>query len=236
MRAGSAAGAAEKADLAMPGDTLPDRHGLAVQMGVAGRDAVAVVDLDDLAVIVTISGIGHDAGRGRVDRGHVGRPQIDTGVIGRMAVDRIAAHAERAAELIALERRRYRQRLDQIAQCRGLFRAHRRRGLAGGRRDKRAAQTALDPELGKHVFYIHPGRGEHALDLRKGAAIDRGDCGCSGHRRGGRPGRLGGRRAGHDDRNLAGLFGGWRRRQDRRGRGSHCGRGRSSRSSFGDGP
>src|SRR5438045_7776607 len=77
MRAGSAAGAAEKADLAMPGDTLPDRHGLTVQMGVAGRDAVAVIDLDDLAVIVTISGIGHDAGRGRVDRGHVRRPQLD---------------------------------------------------------------------------------------------------------------------------------------------------------------
>src|SRR5437762_10748314 len=94
MRAGSAAGAAEKADVASPADTLPDRHGLAVQMGVAGRDAVAVVDLDDLAVIVAIPGIGHDAGRGRVDRGHVGRPQIDTGVIGRMAVDRIAAHAE----------------------------------------------------------------------------------------------------------------------------------------------
>src|SRR5437762_11665819 len=90
MRAGSAPGAAEKADLAMPGDTLSDRHSLAVQMGVAGRDAVAVVDLDDLAVIVTTSGIGHDAGRGRVDRGHVRRPQIDTGAIGRTGIVRTA--------------------------------------------------------------------------------------------------------------------------------------------------
>src|SRR5207302_4984687 len=61
MRAGRAAGAAEEADLAMARDALPDRHGLAVQMGVAGRDAVAVVDLDDLAVVVAIPGIGHDA-------------------------------------------------------------------------------------------------------------------------------------------------------------------------------
>ena len=77
-----------------------------MQMRVAGRDAVAVVDFDDLTIIVAIAGIGHDAGRRGIDRRHVRRPEIVTGLIGRVAVDGIAAHAERTAELVTLERRR----------------------------------------------------------------------------------------------------------------------------------
>ena len=60
MRPGRAAGAAEKADLGLRRDMLPDRHGRAVQVPVAGREPVAVVDLDDLAVIVAIAGERHD--------------------------------------------------------------------------------------------------------------------------------------------------------------------------------
>src|SRR5438477_10178838 len=116
MRTGRSAGAAEETDLGMPRHALPDRYGLAVKMGVAARDAVTVVDLDDLAVIVAIPGIGHGPCRRRVDRRHVGRLQIDPGMVGGMAVDRVAAHPERAAELIAFERRRNRQRLDQRSE------------------------------------------------------------------------------------------------------------------------
>src|SRR5204862_5470476 len=61
MRTGGPAGAAEESDLAMSRDPLADRDGLAVQMRVTGRDAVAMVDLDDLAVIVAIPGISHNA-------------------------------------------------------------------------------------------------------------------------------------------------------------------------------
>src|SRR5205823_14470407 len=59
VRAGGPAGAAEKSDLAVPRDPLADRDGLAMKMRIAGGDAVAVIDFDDLAVIVAIPGIGH---------------------------------------------------------------------------------------------------------------------------------------------------------------------------------
>src|SRR5215469_15499642 len=68
MRTGRAAGRAEIADLLVQPDPLPDRHGERMQMRVARGDAVAVIDLDDLAVIVAIPGIGHDARRGRKNR------------------------------------------------------------------------------------------------------------------------------------------------------------------------
>src|SRR4051794_38412777 len=103
VRSGGAAGAAEEADLAVPGDMLPDRDRETMQVGVAGGDAVTVVDLDDLAVIVAISGEGHDTGSGGIDRGHVGGAEIEPGVIGGAAVDRIAAHPEAAADLVALQ-------------------------------------------------------------------------------------------------------------------------------------
>src|SRR5579884_1116171 len=112
VRAGGAAGAAEIADLGMRPDMLADRDGEAVEMGVAGRDAVAVIDLDDLAVIVAVAGIGHRAGGGGVDRRFVRRVEIEPGMERRAAVDRVVAHPERAADLVACERRRNRQRLD----------------------------------------------------------------------------------------------------------------------------
>src|ERR1700736_2952271 len=77
VRAGAAAAGAEIADLLMRADPLADRDGKAVEMCVARSDAVAVVDLDDLAVIVAIGGKGHRARRGRVDRRVVRRGEID---------------------------------------------------------------------------------------------------------------------------------------------------------------
>ncbi len=199
----------------MSRDALADRYGLAVEMGVAAGDAVAVVDLDDLAVIVAVTGIGHDAGCRRVDGRHVRRPQIDPGVIGRVAVDRIAAHSEGAAELIAFERCRNRQCLDQRAQRGELLRADRRGVLACRRRNERAAFAAVHPELREHMLDVDPGRRQHPLDLRKGAAID------GGHGRRGCPRRFGssrfcGRRRGNDDGNLARRLGGWDSGRNRR--------------------
>src|SRR5437016_3796979 len=104
--AGAAAGAAEKADLLMLGDPLPDRDDVAVKMGVKGGDAVSVIDLDHLAVVAVIPGVGHGPRRGGVNRRHVGRRQIDPGMKGRAAIERIAARAEPALELIIIERHR----------------------------------------------------------------------------------------------------------------------------------
>src|SRR5689334_4554411 len=73
MRPGAAAGAAEKADLLMLGDPLPDRNDIAVKMGIKGGDAVSVIDLDHLAIVADIAGVGHDSRRGGMNRGHVGR-------------------------------------------------------------------------------------------------------------------------------------------------------------------
>src|SRR5204863_5216057 len=106
VRAGGAPGAAEEADLAVRRDALPDRHSLAMEMRIAGRDAIAVVDFDDLAVIVAITGIGHDARCRGVDRRHVGRPEIEPGMKRRAAIDRVATHPETAADLIAPKGRR----------------------------------------------------------------------------------------------------------------------------------
>src|SRR5438874_10131238 len=97
--AGAAAGAAEKADLLMLGDPLPDRNDVAVKMGVKGGDAVSVIDLDHLAVVAVIAGVGHGPCRGGMNRGHVRRRQVDRGVKARAAIERIAARAEPALEL-----------------------------------------------------------------------------------------------------------------------------------------
>src|SRR5271169_4564098 len=72
MGPGTAAGAAEKADRLMLGDPLPDRNDIAVKVGVKGGDAVSVIDLDHLAVVAVIAGVGHDPRCGRMNRGHVG--------------------------------------------------------------------------------------------------------------------------------------------------------------------
>ena len=62
-------------------DPVADRYGLSVQMRIAGRNAIAVVDLDDLAVSAAVTGIGHHASRGGVNRGHVCGFEVDPGVL-----------------------------------------------------------------------------------------------------------------------------------------------------------
>ena len=156
MRAGSAAGAAEETDLGTAGDALPDRDDVSVQMAITRRNAIAVIDFDDLAVIVAIAGIGHHAGSGRIDRRHVGRPEIFAGMEGAAAVHRIAADPERAADLVAFKRRRDRQDLGQGAQRREFLRGQGIRVLAAGRHE-RAAHPAIHPQLGEKSGDVYPG-------------------------------------------------------------------------------
>src|SRR3954453_20240200 len=103
VRAGGAAGAAQKTDLGAASDALTDRNEISVEMPIAGGDAVAVVDLDDFAVIVAITGIGHGPRRGGVSRGHVRGAEILDGMEGAPAVYRMPAGPDRAGGLIAAQ-------------------------------------------------------------------------------------------------------------------------------------
>src|SRR5262249_37132970 len=109
VRARTAAGASEKPDLFMFGDPLSDRHDIAVKMAVNGRDAVSVIDFDDLAVIAEVAGIGYGSCSGRMNRRHVRCRQVDPGMKGRTVIEWIAARAKSAFELIVIERHRQRQ-------------------------------------------------------------------------------------------------------------------------------
>ena len=174
MRPGGAAGAAEEADLGLRRDALADRYRGAVQMCIARGDAVAVVDLDDLAVIVAVAGEGHHPGRRGIDRRHVGRQEIDPGMQRGAAVDRIAPHPEPAADVIAGEWRRHRQRPDQVLQRRELFRAHRGLGMgAARRRDERTALAGAHAVLREETTDIDAGRGEDPLELCQPAGARR---------------------------------------------------------------
>src|SRR5271166_5862906 len=106
MRAGTTAGGPEEADLRMRIDPLAHRDGVTVHMAVDGGNPIAMVDLDDLAVIAAISGKGDDPGPCRVDGRHIGRDKIEPGVEGRPAIEWIISRTEPAADLIAFERRR----------------------------------------------------------------------------------------------------------------------------------
>jgi len=175
MGSGTAAGAAEKTDLLMLGDPLPDRDDIAVKMGVKGGDAVSVIDLDHLAIVADIAGVGHDPRRGGMNRGHVGRRQIDPGVERRPAIERIVARAEPALELVIIERHRQRQRFHQAAELFHLVRRHRVRRIGFWRRHKRTALAAalaavLGGQLRKQAVDIQTGRGEQAPNFRDGLA------------------------------------------------------------------
>ena len=75
-------------------------------MAVAGGDAAAVVDLDEVAVAARIPARAkHGAVGGRIDRRPVGSGKVDAGVHCRAGMERIGADAEAAGEFdIRLDR------------------------------------------------------------------------------------------------------------------------------------
>src|ERR1700722_20506783 len=99
MRAGGAPGRAD------PADPLPDANALADanvdlrQMTVAGGKAVAVIDLDHLAVAAAPAGRRHRSRRRGVGRLAVAAAELDTRVHRRHMQERIDAHAERRREI-----------------------------------------------------------------------------------------------------------------------------------------
>jgi hypothetical protein len=77
MRAGAAAGAAEFTDPGMRADALAARDHDAVEMGVARRDAVAVINVDNLAIAFLDAGEANSTRRRTVDGGTIGRIEIE---------------------------------------------------------------------------------------------------------------------------------------------------------------
>src|SRR5215218_3114448 len=105
MGAGRAAGRADAADERAGRNLLagddPDRG----EVGVAGREAVAVVDLDHAAVAAGIFGRRDRAGGGRPRVGAVFGLEVEPGVHRRSAGEGIDAHAEAAREICLGARR-----------------------------------------------------------------------------------------------------------------------------------
>ena len=97
MRAGGAAGRADAADDVADLDVLADAHVDRRQMAVAGRELVAVVDLDHLAVAAVPAGGDDGAGGGGAHRIAGVAAHVHAGVHRRTTEERIGAHAERGA-------------------------------------------------------------------------------------------------------------------------------------------
>src|SRR5260221_12390045 len=96
VRAGRSARAAGVTHDRALGDDLPEGDVEAAEMPVAGRDAVAVVDLDHVAVAAGVGGRDYGAaGRGARGGAH-GRAEIDAGVHGRAPADGGHARPEAA--------------------------------------------------------------------------------------------------------------------------------------------
>src|SRR4051812_18972198 len=75
-------------------------------MAVAGLDALAVVDLDEIAVAAAVPfGAVDDAVGGGVDRGAERAGEIDPGMHGGAAAERIGADAEAAGEVHRIAQR-----------------------------------------------------------------------------------------------------------------------------------
>ena len=69
------------------------------QVAIARRDALAVIDLDQIAVAAAAVGMGDDAVGGGIDRGADGTGNVDAGMHRRGAAERVGADAEVAGEL-----------------------------------------------------------------------------------------------------------------------------------------
>src|SRR3546814_1100715 len=105
VAAGRAAGRAHLGDLLPRGDARADRGVEAGQVGVARHDALAVVDLDDIAVTRAAADERHAARRRGEDRGAERPGEIEPGV-----------HRARAGEgivAIAVARREHQHRSEE---------------------------------------------------------------------------------------------------------------------------
>jgi hypothetical protein len=102
VRTRGAPGASEKTDLRLRLDPLTHRNGAAMHVRVEGSDAVAVVNLDDLAVRTPIAGAGHDPRRRGINRRHIGCVEVQPGVKCNPPIKRIAPRTEAASNLVML--------------------------------------------------------------------------------------------------------------------------------------
>src|SRR5688572_10588274 len=77
-----------------PADGVADRHEIVDVVRVAGHVAIAVVDLDELAVAIALAGPDHDARRDGHDLGALAAREIDALVEGVAARERVGPVAE----------------------------------------------------------------------------------------------------------------------------------------------
>jgi hypothetical protein len=77
MRARAPAGIAQQPNFLVQPDRFAGLHQDAVEMRVAGGEAVAMVDLDDLAIAGLAAGKTDNAGGGGIDRRALGPAQVD---------------------------------------------------------------------------------------------------------------------------------------------------------------
>src|SRR5689334_14903828 len=120
VRAGRTPGRAHAADALADADLLADADRDHRQVGVAGLEAVAVVDLDGVAVAGAHAGERDDARRGRVDRLHAAAGEVLAGVVGRSAGERVDADAEAGGAVRARRRLGQRQGFGGVLQRLGL--------------------------------------------------------------------------------------------------------------------
>src|SRR5436190_11103370 len=100
--AGGAAGRAHAADLLAASDMITLVHQNGGHVSVAGRDAAAMVDLDEIAVAATVpAGMNNGAVGSGVDRGAVGAGKIDARMEGGACAERVRSHPKSAGEFDA---------------------------------------------------------------------------------------------------------------------------------------
>src|SRR5579863_6108787 len=114
MRTSAAASAAEFSNLMMGGDFLTVGDNDAVKVGIACNDAMTMVDVDYLPVSFLDAGKYHSARRGAVDRRAIGCGKIDASVEGLFFHEWVWPSAKAALDLVVCERRRKRQRLQNL--------------------------------------------------------------------------------------------------------------------------
>src|SRR6266567_601678 len=125
VRAGRASGRSEQAyglpDPHLVADTDLDRG----EMRVAGRQSVAVVDLDHLAVAAVPAGMGHGPGGGSAHRLAFLPAQIDAGVHGRTVEEGVDPDPESRGQIDLAG--------DRLADRHGNERARERVNLGSGK-------------------------------------------------------------------------------------------------------
>src|SRR5262249_32004310 len=117
VRTGGASGGPDAADDLADADALSFRHVDRGEMAITCRQAVAVIDLNHLAVAAAPSRRHPLAGRGGAHRVAGIGAHVEAGVHGERADERVHAHAEAGAELhLAGERLAYRYRREHAIE------------------------------------------------------------------------------------------------------------------------